>query len=169
MLNKVSLPDGLGLRTAGPGDKPFIEKLFQSTREFLYLADAEKEYVDMIIHHQMQLQEDAYGNQSPNACTMIVEKQSTPIGKVIIDFGSNIAHVIDLAFIAEARGKGYGKAVLRAVQYVATQQMLPVGLTVDKQNLPAKQLYLTLGFQIAEESLTHEFMLWYPSANQATV
>lgn len=167
MLNKVSLPDGLGLRIASPEDKPFIEKLFYATREFLYLADAEKEYVDMIIHHQMQLQQESYGNQSPNACTMIVEKQRTSIGKVIIDFGSNIAHIIDMAFIAEARGKGYGKAVLQAVQYVATQQALPVGLTVEKQNLPARKLYLALGFQVAEDSLTHEFMLWYPPANRA--
>lgn len=163
MLNTVSLPDGLGLRIARQEDKPFIEKLFHSTREFLYLADAEKEYVDMIVQHQMQLQEESYGSQSPNACTMIIEKQSTAIGKVIIDFGSNLAHVMDLVFIAEARGNGYGKAVLQAVQYVAAQQKLPVGLTVDKENLPAKKLYLSLGFQPAEESLTHQFMLWYPS------
>lgn len=167
MLTKAALPQGLGLRIARPGDKPFMEKLFQSTREFLYLTDAEKEYIDMIIHHQMQLQENSYGNQSPNACTMIIEKQNVPIGKVVIDLGSNIAHVIDLAFIAEARGKGYGKSVLQAVQYVATQQMLPMGLAVEKQNLQAKRLYLALGFQVAEESLTHEFMLWYPSTKRS--
>lgn len=167
MLTKAALPQGLGLRIARPGDKPFMEKLFQSTREFLYLADAEKEYIDMIIHHQMQLQENSYGNQSPNACTMVIEKQNVPIGKVVIDLGSNIAHVIDLAFIAEARGKGYGKSVLQAVQYVATQQMLPMGLTVEKQNLQAKRLYLALGFQVAEESLTHEFMLWYPPTKRS--
>lgn len=166
MLNKISLPDGLGLRAARPSDKPFIEKLFQSTREFLYLADAEKDYIDMIIGHQMQLQEHSYGDQSPNACTMVVEKQGTAIGKVMIDFGSNIAHVIDLAFIMEARGRGYGKAVLQAVQYVAGQQGLPVGLTVEKQNLPAKNLYVKLGFQLAEASQTHEFMLWYPPASR---
>lgn len=161
-MPKVSLPDGLSLRIAKDSDRAFIEKLFQSTREYLYQADAEKDYIDTVIEQQLQLQQQGYGQQVPNAYTMIVEKLGDSIGKVMMDFGANIVHVIDLAFIPSARGKGYGRAILQAVQYIAAQQCLPVGLSVEKHNFPAKALYLSLGFQVSEETATHEFLLWYP-------
>lgn len=164
MQTAMSLLDGLGLRIAKTSDTIFIEKLFQSTREFLYQADAEKDYIDMVIDQQRYLQTEGYGQQFPNAYTMIIDKQQEPIGKIILDFGANLVHVLDLALIPEARGKGYGKAVLQAMQYVAQQQMLPVGLSVETYNLPAKKLYASLGFQVAEQTPTHEFMLWYPPA-----
>lgn len=165
MQTTMSLPDGLGLRIAKPSDQLFIEKLFQATREFLHQADADKEYIDMVIDQQMYLQTEGYGKQFPNAYTMIIDKQQEPIGKITLDFGANLVHVLDLALIPAARGKGYGKAVLQAMQYVAQQQMLPVGLSVETYNLPAKKLYLSLGFQVAEQTLSHEFMLWYPAAS----
>lgn len=164
MQTTMSLPDGLGLRIAKSSDQIFIENLFQSTREFLYQADAEKEYIDMVIDQQRYLQTEGYGQQFPNAYTMIVDKQQESIGKIVLDFGANLVHVLDLALIPAARGKGYGKAVLQAIQYVAQQQMLPVGLSVEAYNIPAKKLYLSLGFQVVEQTPTHEFMLWYPAA-----
>ncbi len=169
MLNKVSLPDGLGLRVARDSDRGFIEKLFQDTREYLYLANAERDYIDIVVDQQMQLQQQGYGQQAPNAYTMIIEKQGEAIGKIMMDFGANIVHVIDLAFIPLARGKGYGRAILQAMQYVAAQQCLPVGLSVEKQNLPAKKLYLSLGFQVSEETPTHEFLLWYPAVETGRI
>lgn len=162
MHNKIALPDGVGLRIARESDKVFLDRLFQSTHDFIYQADAEKEYLDLVVDQQRYLQTEGYGQQFPNACTMIVEKQQESIGKVIMDFGSNMVHILDLALIPAARNKGYGKAVLQALQYVATQQLLPVGLSVETYNHLAKKLYLSLGFQVVEQTPTHEFMLWYP-------
>lgn len=168
-MNKTSLPDGLGLRVARDSDRLFIENLFRETREYLYLVNAEKDYLDMVVDQQRQFQLQAYGQQAPNAYTMIIEKQGESIGKIVMDFGANMVHILDLAFIGPARGKGYGKAVLQAMQYVAAQQCLPVGLSVEKQNLPAKKLYLSLGFQVSEETPTHEFLLWYPAVETGRI
>ena len=161
-MQKIDLPDGLGLRLATKADTPFIESLFHSTREVLYLAEQGIDYVRNVIEQQLELQNQGYAQQSPDAMTFIIDKQGSSIGRLVLDFGKNIAHILDIAFIREARGKGYGKSVIQAVQYIAQKQMLPVGLSVETHNLIAKRLYLSLGFSVAECTQTHEFLLWYP-------
>ena len=168
-MQKIDLPDGLGLRMATRADGPFIAALFHSTREAFYLADQATDYVRNVIEQQFELQAEGYGRQSPDAMTFIVDKQGTSIGRLILDFGKNIAHILDIALIKEARGKGYGKAIIQAVQYIAQKQRLPVGLSVDRQNARAKRLYLSLGFMVAEYGETHEFLLWYPQSQACNI
>jgi ribosomal protein S18 acetylase RimI-like enzyme len=165
-MQKIDLPDGLGLRMATRADSPFIATLFHSTREAFYLADQETDYIRNVIENQLELQTEGYGRQSPDAITFIIEKQGTGIGRLVLDFGKNIAHILDIALIKEARGRGYGKAVIQAVQYISQKQMLPVGLSVDRQNTKAKKLYLSLGFTVVECGETHEFLLWYPQGRK---
>lgn len=168
-MDKVTLPDGLGLRLASASDKPFIASLFHSTREAFYLADQNDDYIHHLIDQQLDIQTEAYGQQSPDAMTFIVDKSGTPMGRLVLDFGKNIAHIVDLAFIPEARGKGYGKAVIQAVQHIAQKQCLPVGLSVEQQNPRAQKLYLSLGFMPYETSVSHVFMLWYPTPDRVGV
>lgn len=165
-MQKMNLPDGLGLRQATANDQAFIESLFHGTKENFYIAEQESDYVRMVIEQQLTLQTQGYGTQSPDAFTFIVEKQGTKIGRLVLDFGKNIAHIVDLALIKEARGKAYGKAVIQSVQHIAQQQGLPVGLSVEVQNVAVKQLYVRLGFQTHEQNASHEFMLWYPEASK---
>ncbi|GLX80158.1 hypothetical protein tinsulaeT_34980 [Thalassotalea insulae] len=169
MNNKIQLPDGLGIRLANTSDNAFIEQLFNSTRQFLDLADAETDYLNMVKSHQLQLQTESYGQQSPDAMTFIIDKQGTSIGRMVLDFGKNIVHIIDIALIVDARGKGYGKSIIQAVQHIALKQSLPLGLTVDVRNLKARQLYASLGFQLAEAHDIYQFLLWYPTANRIQV
>lgn len=165
-MKKIELPDGLGLRMATPNDKAFIQALFHSTREAFYIAEQEDEYVRSVIEQQLELQTEGYGQQTPDAITFVIDKQGTNIGRLVLDFGKNTAHIVDVAFIQEARGKGYGKAVIQAVQYIAQKQSLPVSLAVEVQNIQARQLYLSLGFKVQEATQTHEFMMWFPAANK---
>lgn len=168
-MEKIELPKGLGLRLATPADQPFIASLFHSTREAFYIAEQEEEYVRMVIDHQLELQTEGYGAQSPDSMSFIIEKQGTAIGRLVLDFGKNIAHIKDIALIREARNLGYGKSVIQAVQYTAQKQSLPVGLTVDAQNPALKKFYQDLGFKTEESNPTHEFMVWYPTANKVYV
>ncbi|WP_347330744.1 GNAT family N-acetyltransferase [Marinimicrobium locisalis] len=161
-MDKFTLPDGLGLRQATASDQPFLASLFHSTREAFYLSGQDKDYIHHLIDQQFDLQTEAYGEQSPDAMTFIVDKSGTPIGRLVLDFGKKIAHIVDLSFIPKARAKGYGKAVIQAVQHIAQKQRLPVGLSVEHQNSRARKLYLSLGFAPYENSISHAFMLWYP-------
>lgn len=168
-MKKIDLPDGLGLRLATSNDTLFIESLFHSTREFLYVAEQENEYIKNIIDQQLELQTQSYGSQSPNLMTFIIDKQGIPIGRLVLDFGSNVAHVIDVALIKEARNKGYGKSIIQAVQYTASKQSLPVSLMVSKQDSIARNMYGKLGFSTEESNETHELMTWYPSAQKTFI
>ena len=165
-MEKINLPDNLGLRQATPNDQIFLESLFHSTRESFYLANQETDYIRTIIEQQQQIQTTMYGQQSPDAITFVVEKQGIAIGRLILDFGKNIAHIIDIALIKEARNKGYGKSIIQAVQYTSTKQAIPVGLTVSTQEPLVKKLYEGLGFETKESTSSHEFMLWYPSISK---
>lgn len=167
MTTAFTLPDGLGLRMAKPSDQPFIAGLFNSSRALLRLADAETDYIETLIEHQFDLQSESYGERFPNAQVMVIEKTSESIGRIVIDMGVNLVHIIDLMLIPQAQGKGYGPAVIRAVQYVAAQQMLPVGLVVDSFNCKLKTIYHSLGFHTEQQNQTHELMIWYPSGQQA--
>ncbi|GGX49910.1 GNAT family N-acetyltransferase [Saccharospirillum salsuginis] len=161
-MKAIDLPDGLGLRMETASDRPFISSLFHQVRSHFYLAEQESDYIHQVIDHQLELQTQGYGNQAPNAVSMIILKTGTPIGRIVLDFGNNIAHLLDIALIQEVRNKGYGTSVIQAIQHVAQKQMLPVGLSVEHQNPTAKSLYQTLGFRPVERTATHDFMMWYP-------
>lgn len=158
----ASLPEGLGMRPAGPADQPFLASLYSSTRDDLRLIDGEKEFVDSIVDMQFRAQGIGYGHQYPNAMYFIVEKQRDRIGKVTLDFGPNAVHVVDIAFIPAARGKGYGKGVLQAIQMAAGMSKAPVVLSVAKDNYPARQLYTQLGFRLEEAGTMYDRLIWYP-------
>lgn len=96
---------------------------------------------------------------------MMIEQSGLPIGKIVVDYGHNVTHIFDLSLLPEARGNGYSKAVLQAMQHIAEEQALPIGLSVEKLNRSAQQLYSALGFELAEDMGTHEFLLWYPPAS----
>lgn len=166
MKTTFNLPDGLGLRMAKSSDQPFITSLFNSSRAVFRLADAETDYIETLIEHQFDLQSESYGERFPNAQVMLIEKTSEPIGRIMIDMGVNLVHIVDLMLIPQAQGKGYGPAVIRAVQYVAVQQRLPVALVVDRFNSKLKTIYHSLGFRVEQQNQTHELMIWYPQGQQ---
>lgn len=159
-----SLPDGLGLRPAGPSDQPFIEALFVSSRPELQLIDGEQEFIDSIVDMQLRAQTMGYGEQYPNAMYFVIEKLGERIGRATVDFGSNAVHLVDIAFIPQARGRGYGTTILKAIQLVAAKVPAPMILSVAKDNLPARRLYTQLGFQLEEAGQMHDRLIWYPDA-----
>jgi len=137
---------------AQAADGIFFETLYRSTRDDLWLINAEEEFIYGLIGMQQHAQIAGYGDMFPNAQYYVVEKQSVPIGRVVVDFGHNEVRIIDIAFIPGARGQGYGTAILRGMQQAAAQVRAPLALSVLKSNLVAKTLYMQLGFQV-EESL----------------
>lgn len=165
MLSRTDkLDKGLAMRPANPGDAPFIESLFHSTRNDLRMLDAEDEFIDALIEMQYKAQTQGYGDMFPNAMYFIVEHLGERIGRVTLDFGSNEIRVVDLALIPAARGKGFGTSVLQYVQLTAQKIMVPVALSVAATNFAAAQLYRRLGFQVVESDPMQARMMWYPSA-----
>ncbi len=102
-----------------------------------------------------------------NAFYFVVEKLGDRIGRIAVDFGHNEVHLIDIAFIPEARGKGYGGNVIKALQYAAAQVKAPLSLSLSvyQSNLNAKRFYLGLGFRVEQNEPTVARMIWYPVPN----
>ncbi|TVZ40995.1 RimJ/RimL family protein N-acetyltransferase [Alteromonadaceae bacterium 2753L.S.0a.02] len=162
MFASLPLPDGLGLRTAQASDKPFITRLFHSSRQHFYLADVEQEFLATNSEQQCDFQLKGDGSRSPSAYTFKVEKQNETIARVSIDFSINTAHIVELRLIPEVLGKGYAKTILRALKEIATRQQVALTLFVNHNNRQAKQVYADLGFVYECADDVQEFLAWYP-------
>ena len=158
-----TLSDGLVLRPSNASDKPFIESLFASTREELRLIDGERDFVESIIEMQYRAQTEGYGSQFPNAMYFVVEKLGERIGRITIDFTGDVVHIVDIAFIPAARGRGYGTSLLGGIQQSAAQIRAPVLLSVLRSNLSARNLYLKMGFGPYDATDMYERLIWYPT------
>nr|WP_085684346.1 MULTISPECIES: GNAT family N-acetyltransferase [unclassified Pseudomonas] len=154
--------DGLVVRPSRATDGPFLQSLYQSARPDLQWIDGEQEQVQQIVAQQFQVQEQGMGENHPNAMHYIVEKLGTAIGALSTDFGVNEIRVLYLAFIPQARGKGYGRTVLQGVQKAAQQVRCPVATVVWANNPHARQHYLALGFAVEERNPAAERLVWYP-------
>lgn len=160
MFTDIVLPAGLELRPAQTEDEPFQEQLFRSTRKHLTQILLDKQVVDTLIQQQFQLQQAYYRKQWPNANTLVVYFSNKPVGKIILDKSETHLHVIDIVIEEAMRGQGLGTSLLRALQVIAAKQSFSITLSVDRENLAAKKLYLALGFGVVSQSDTHEFMVW---------
>ncbi|WP_163833575.1 GNAT family N-acetyltransferase [Spartinivicinus ruber] len=164
--DNLKLPQGLVIRPATDADKYFLKLLYHSTRSDLQYINAHGEFISELIAQQYQAQTVGYSNMFPNACYFIIEKQQQSIGRVTLDFTNEVIHVIDIAFILEARGKGYGKGVIQALQIAAGKTCAPLLLSVYANNWAAKNLYLKLGFQVEQSATPYERMIWYPTVKE---
>ena len=67
--------------------------------------------------------------------------------------------LVDIALLAEARGRGIGAKLIANLLARATSEAKPVRLHVEKSN-PALRLYQRQGFQIIEDTGAQFFMEW---------
>ena len=164
MQGQIEFNGNISMRPAGPSDKAFLSTLFHQTRDFIYrFADAEDDYKRMVVEHQEQLRETGYGTDFPNAMDFVIEDTGTSIGRVQIDFSDDVVHVVDIAIIAPAQGKGVGESVLRGVQRAAAVNGTPVLLACAHNNTPAQHLYAKLGFQLHQAGSISNRLIWYPT------
>ncbi|WP_311884783.1 MULTISPECIES: GNAT family N-acetyltransferase [unclassified Pseudomonas] len=154
--------EGLVVRPSRATDGPFLQSLYQTARPDLQWVDGEPEQVQQLVAQQFQVQELGMGDNYPNAMHYVVEKLGTAIGALSTDFGANEIRVLYLAFIPQARGQGFGRAVLQGVQKAAQQIRCPVATVVWTSNPHARRHYLALGFAVEESNPAAERLVWYP-------
>lgn len=157
--------EGLVVRPSRVNDGPFLQSLYQAARADLQWIDGEPDQVQQVVAQQFQVQEQGMGEHFPNAMHYVVEKLGTAIGALSADFGPNEIRVLYLAFIPQARGQGYGRAVLQGVQKAAQQIRCPVATVVWASNPHARQHYLALGFEVQERNPAAERLVWYPKGS----
>lgn len=158
--DSIPVANGLSLRRALETDHEFLESLYSSTRDDLRQINAEYSVIEALIKMQHDLQMQGNAANYPNALHCIVERLGEPIGRVIVNFGSNEINILSIALIKAVRGNGYGSGVLCGLQQAAAKERLPLVLEVQHSNPKAKQLYQKLGFIVEQTGPIADRMIW---------
>lgn len=156
--------DNLNVRPAADGDQEFMKRLYASTRDDLRQIQADPDFIDTLIAMQQNIQIAGYRNTYPDAQYLVLEHDGEAVGRIVVNTDSREMRLVDISLLPQARGKGFGTAVLRALQRCAAEKNLPLALSVHSSNPQAKRLYLTLGFQLASGDAMTEQMVWNSAA-----
>jgi GNAT superfamily N-acetyltransferase len=175
ICGRLGAPD-LTLRHAGEGDHAFLQALFASFRaEEMALIPWPQPQKDAFLAEQFRLQHHHFVSYFSGADFWIVERshragESSPVGRFYLDRSTPLWRVIDIGFLPEARGQGFGSALLRSAQASAVEAgAAGVDLHVRLTNPRAEMLYRSLGFQDdGEPEGFYRRMAWRPGSQLNT-
>ena len=154
---------GLSVRPMTDEDLPFIAALYASTRTQELAATGWPEAMQQAFLTQQHLAQDRhYRAVWPDAERLIVELGGVPAGRLYVGRSSDRVRVVDISLLPQARGRGFGSALLRDLQRQAQAGGLAVALSVVPGN-PARRLYERLGFvAVACLDPASQEMVWWP-------
>jgi GNAT superfamily N-acetyltransferase len=137
----------LALRPAAPGDHPFLEQLYASTRAAevapLPWSEGRKR---AFVADQFAAQSAHYAEHYAHASFDVVLVDGAPAGRLIVARQEGVLKVIDIALVPEHRSRGIGTRLLRPLLDEASQSGAKVEIYVERFN-PAMTLYERLGFR----------------------
>ena len=152
-------PD-FSLRQMTDDDVPFAAAVYMSTRrEEVAVTGWPQEQQDAFLMQQHEAQHRHYKAHYPGAEWLIIERGGRPVGRIYrVDWPDEI-RVIDISLLPEARGGRIGSTILSAIQDQARESGKIVSIHVEKNN-PARNLYLRLGFGLAEDKGVYDMLVW---------
>lgn len=153
----------ISLRPFRPDDQEFLYQLYASTRlheiaGFGWPAAQQEMFLRMQFNSQYRSYEAAYGQ----AEHQIVEQDSKPVGRIMVLWQTEFALLVDIALLAEHRGRAIGGDLLRDLIQKCVRKKVPLRLQVLKTN-PALRLYRRLGFATTGEDQMYIQMERQPS------
>jgi ribosomal protein S18 acetylase RimI-like enzyme len=89
-----------------------------------------------------------------------------PAGRLYLDRGSEVLHILDITIAPAKRNAGIGSYVLEVILREARQSNKRVTIHVESFN-PSLRLFERLGFRKAEETGFHFLMEWKSSPGTA--
>jgi RimJ/RimL family protein N-acetyltransferase len=150
---------GLMTRPETDADIPFLGALYASTRmEELAVTSWSEAQKHAFLDMQFQAQRAHYRRHYPEADWFVVERQGERIGRLYLERWPSQHRIIDIAFVAEHCGKGFGTALLEDLIDEAASVGKAVSIHVEKHN-PARRLYLRLGFAVTEDKGVYDLMV----------
>jgi len=151
---------GLTFRRIADGDLPFLARVYAATRtEELATTPLTDEQKAAFMEQQFRAQHAHYQKYYPNADWLVPMHGGEDIGRLYIERWPSQHRIIDIAFLPEHRGKGFGEALLRDLLDEAAACGKDVSIHVEKVN-PAMRLYQRLGFTTEEDKGVYDLMRW---------
>lgn len=157
-MNRLS-PD-FNLRPVQEHDQDFIAALYRSTREDLLGLPMDPIFIDNLIRSQQQIHALGVQQQYPNAQTNVLEYQGQLLGRMVFEHVAGDIRLIDIAVLPSAQRQGLARYMLQYLQQLADTHQASLSLRVFKNNLKARELYLSAGFQLVGEDEVSEQMRW---------
>jgi ribosomal protein S18 acetylase RimI-like enzyme len=141
------------LRPAVPADGAFLRRVFLDARrgEFPGIPTAE---LDPLLALQYRAHAAERRERHPRAETAIILDASDPVGTISVDREGARVHLVDIAVLAEHRGRGIGSRVI--ADLVASSGR--VTLSVWALNFGARRLYERHGFAVVSEQFGYLLM-----------
>jgi ribosomal protein S18 acetylase RimI-like enzyme len=134
------------LRSATPDDKPFLLSLFAASRsDELALMNVGEDQKQRFIAMQFEAQSRQYAAAYPDAENSIILSQVGPIGRLLLDRGTQEFTLVDVALLPAYRGFGIGTALIHSISTEAAATGKSIRLHVLASSA-AKRLYERLGF-----------------------
>ncbi len=153
---------GVSLRPMRARDKPFLYRVYASTRaEELAVTGWSEAEKTAFLTQQFEAQHRYYQAQFPDAAFQVIERDGEPIGRLYLDRRAEEIRIIDIALLPAHRRAGIGGALLREILGEAAAAGKAVRIHVERNN-PALGLYHRLGFKEIEDQGVYLLMEWSP-------
>ena len=158
MSDKDAILASLTLRPIRDKDKPFLSRLYASTRqEELAQTGWPQHQIDAFLAQQFEFQHLFYSEQFQGASFDVVQHEGVAVGRFYVDRRADEIRIIDIAFLPEYRGRGFGASLMRRLIAEAHGSGKPVRIHVEKNN-PAHRLYERLGFLAVGDTGVYDLM-----------
>ena len=143
--------DPIKFRPIKLSDKPFLYRLFVSTRPDITLLNTCDEEKVKLLESQFKAQTFHFHTYFGDADFLVVLKENRPIGRLYIHRRGDEIRVIDITLLPEHRGDGIGTKLMVDILKEGQIADKPVRLHVEKYDR-AIRFYERLGFvKIAEK------------------
>jgi ribosomal protein S18 acetylase RimI-like enzyme len=158
---------GLTFRPIADADLPFLARVYASTRaeELATVSGWSDEQKTAFVDHQFRAQHAHYQKYYPEADWLVISHAGEDVGRLYIERWPSQHRLIDITFLPEHRGQGFGEALLRDLMEEAAAVNKALSIHVEKFN-PAMGLYRRLGFTCVEDKGVYDLMHWVPDAAQ---
>ena len=155
------------LRPITEQDEDFLLTVYASPREDELRAtnwdDREKE---TFLRMQFSAQHQYYQEHYCDAAFDLILLDDEPIGRLYLQRRKDEFRIVDIALLAQYRGKGIGGKMLRDILLEAGTAGLLVRIHVEHNN-PAMNLYVRLGFKKVSDHGVYHLMEWMPKGRPA--
>jgi ribosomal protein S18 acetylase RimI-like enzyme len=154
----VNVPADVRLRSATVADRPFLARVYASTREQeLARVPFTDEERAAFVAQQFDAQSRHYAAHYHDTSFDVIEVDGVPAGRLIVGRWTREIRVVDIALLPEFRGLGVGSRVLAPVLAEADERGVPTTIHVETFN-PAQRLYHRLGFrEVSREAVYLKF------------
>ena len=148
----------VSLRPSTPEDRPFLARVYASTREEeLANVPFSPEEKAAFVEQQFSAQTAHYARHYHDTSFDLILVDGEPAGRLIVGRWHDQVRIVDVALLPEFRGLGVGTRVLEPVLAEGEARGVPVTIHVEQFN-PAQRLYRRLGFeQVSSEGIYLRF------------